>query len=191
MQKHERKMVLCSKYCSYFLSCTARHQYLSLQWLSSSVWICTMYITFWHVLYFLSICIPMIHALSLHGAITLSYRIFSMPVFSSCNFPPTHWHIRLLILGYQPFVTSFSLDYTLCSVFIPSPVSPPTFSFLLVSLSLRYLPSRPWQPQKPVLRIHRIHMFLGLLDPDPDPLVRGMDPDPDPSIIKQNYQEKH
>jgi hypothetical protein len=30
-------------------------------------------------------------------------------------------------------------------------------------------------------------VFLGLLDPDPDPLVRGMDPDPtlDPSIIKQ------
>ncbi len=39
-----------------------------------------------------------------------------------------------------------------------------------------------------VLRI-RIHMFLGLLDPDPDLLVRGMDPDPnpdpDPSTIKQ------
>jgi hypothetical protein len=37
-----------------------------------------------------------------------------------------------------------------------------------------------------VLRI-RIHMFLGL--PDPDPPVRGMDPaldpDPDPSIIMQ------
>jgi hypothetical protein len=39
------------------------------------------------------------------------------------------------------------------------------------------------------IRIHRIHMFLGL--PDPDPLVRGMDPDPsldpdsDPSIIMQ------
>ncbi len=31
------------------------------------------------------------------------------------------------------------------------------------------------------IRIRRIHMFLGLLDPDP--LVRGMDPDP--SIIKQ------
>ncbi len=29
------------------------------------------------------------------------------------------------------------------------------------------------------IRIHRIHMFLGL--PDPDPLVRGMDPDPDPA----------
>jgi hypothetical protein len=25
-------------------------------------------------------------------------------------------------------------------------------------------------------------MFLGLLDPDPDPLVRGMDPYPDPAL---------
>jgi hypothetical protein len=39
------------------------------------------------------------------------------------------------------------------------------------------------------IRIHRIHMFLSL--PDPDPLVRGMDPDSDrdsdldPSIIMQ------
>jgi hypothetical protein len=39
-------------------------------------------------------------------------------------------------------------------------------------------------------------MFLDLLDPDPDPLVRGMDPDrdpdrvrdPDPSIIKGAWQ---
>ncbi len=30
------------------------------------------------------------------------------------------------------------------------------------------------------IRIHRIHMFLGL--PDPDPLVSGMDPDPDPAL---------
>ncbi len=30
------------------------------------------------------------------------------------------------------------------------------------------------------IRIHRIHMYLGL--PDPDPLVRGMDPDPDPAL---------
>jgi hypothetical protein len=37
---------------------------------------------------------------------------------------------------------------------------------------------------KSVLRI-RIRMFLCLLDPDPDPLVRGTDPDP--SIIKQNW----
>ncbi len=37
-----------------------------------------------------------------------------------------------------------------------------------------------------VLRIRiriRIHMFFGLLDPDPDPLVRGMDPDPNSSLI--------
>ncbi len=38
------------------------------------------------------------------------------------------------------------------------------------------------------IRIHRIHMFLSL--PDPDPLVRGMDPDtapdPDPSATMQN-----
>ncbi len=33
------------------------------------------------------------------------------------------------------------------------------------------------------IRIHRIHMFLVLQDPDLDPLVRGMDPDP--SIIMQ------
>ncbi len=33
------------------------------------------------------------------------------------------------------------------------------------------------------IRIHRIHLFLGLLDPDP--LVRSVDPDPDPSVIKQ------
>ncbi len=35
------------------------------------------------------------------------------------------------------------------------------------------------------IQIPRIHVFLGLLDPDP--LVRGMDPDPDldPSNIKQ------
>ncbi len=46
--------------------------------------------------------------------------------------------------------------------------------------------------KKPVLRIriHQIHMFLGLLDPDPS--VRGMNPDPnpDPSITKQKKLEK-
>jgi hypothetical protein len=42
-----------------------------------------------------------------------------------------------------------------------------------------------------LIRIHRIHVVLGLLDPDPDPLVRGMDPDPglDPSNIKQNSKK--
>jgi hypothetical protein len=51
--------------------------------------------------------------------------------------------------------------------------------------------SGSWSDFKAVLRIrirfriHRIHMCLGLLDPDP--LVRGIDPDPDPdpSIIMQ------
>ncbi len=39
--------------------------------------------------------------------------------------------------------------------------------------------------------VFRIHVFFGLPDPDPDPLVRGMDPDPaldpdpGPSIIMQ------
>ncbi len=28
-------------------------------------------------------------------------------------------------------------------------------------------------------------MFLGILDPDQDPLVQGTDPAPDPCIIKQ------
>jgi hypothetical protein len=39
-------------------------------------------------------------------------------------------------------------------------------------------------PKKSMLLI-RIRLFLGLLDPDPDPWVRGKAPDPDPSIIKQ------
>ncbi len=43
------------------------------------------------------------------------------------------------------------------------------------------------------IRIHRIHVFFGLLDADPDPLVRGMDldldPDPDPSIIMQTNKK--
>ena len=59
----------------------------------------------------------------------------------------------------------------------------------------RYELSRLLLPPVLRIRIRRIrmflglldpdpsHMFLGLLDPDPDPLVRGMDPDP--SVIKQ------
>jgi hypothetical protein len=35
------------------------------------------------------------------------------------------------------------------------------------------------------IRIRRIRMVLGLLDPDSHPLVRGTDPAPDPSSIKQ------
>jgi hypothetical protein len=32
-------------------------------------------------------------------------------------------------------------------------------------------------------------MFLGLLDPDPDQLGRGMGPDPDPYIIMQKSKK--
>jgi hypothetical protein len=44
---------------------------------------------------------------------------------------------------------------------------------------------------RPVLRTRnrRIRMFLGLLDPDQDPLVRGMDPDP--SILKKEKNKKN
>jgi hypothetical protein len=35
------------------------------------------------------------------------------------------------------------------------------------------------------IQIRRIHMFLGLPDPHPDPLVTSTDPDTDPSFIKQ------
>ncbi len=53
---------------------------------------------------------------------------------------------------------------------------------LLLKLKAMKSPEGPqgW----PVLRI-RIRMFLSLLDPDLDLLVRGMDPDPEPFIIKQ------
>jgi hypothetical protein len=40
-----------------------------------------------------------------------------------------------------------------------------------------------------VLRIG-IRMFLDLLDPDRDPVVRGMDPDPDPSIYSSKNSKK-
>ncbi len=40
----------------------------------------------------------------------------------------------------------------------------------------------------PVFRIRRIRVFLGLLDPQPDPLL--ICSDPDPSINKQKYEEK-
>ena len=47
------------------------------------------------------------------------------------------------------------------------------------------------------IQIPRIHVSLGLLDPDPlvrgmdpDPLVRGMDPDPDPDLDPSNIKQK-
>jgi hypothetical protein len=39
------------------------------------------------------------------------------------------------------------------------------------------------------IRMHRIHLFLGLLDPDPDPSFRGINPDPapDPDLEKPRF----
>jgi hypothetical protein len=47
------------------------------------------------------------------------------------------------------------------------------------------------------LAMFRIHVFFGLPDPNPDPLVRGMDPDPaldpdsDPSITHAKNNKKN
>jgi hypothetical protein len=64
--------------------------------------------------------------------------------------------------------------------------SAPRWTYQCRSTGTRGLPKRlsedPLGLRAPVLRIHQIHMFLGLLDPDPDPSVRGMDPDPDPAL---------
>jgi hypothetical protein len=40
------------------------------------------------------------------------------------------------------------------------------------------------------IRIHWIHVFLGILDPDPDLLIRGMDPDPVPDLDPSNIKQK-
>jgi hypothetical protein len=40
------------------------------------------------------------------------------------------------------------------------------------------------------IRIHRIHMHLSLLDPDPDPLVGGMDPDPSIIFLSSSKNSK-
>jgi hypothetical protein len=55
------------------------------------------------------------------------------------------------------------------------------FLFYFLPFSYNVDPLQFWAGFR--IRI-RIHMFVGLLDPDPDPLVRGMDPYP--SVIQQN-----
>jgi hypothetical protein len=75
---------------------------------------------------------------------------------------------------------------TLCSEQrrVSPPPSPCYVSVTLASLCRLYMFASVLRIQ---IRIRRIHMILGLLDPDPDPLVRvvDQDPDTDPSIIKQ------
>jgi hypothetical protein len=72
----------------------------------------------------------------------------------------------------QSLFTSLSSHNTLCTLYSPFYYWPWNLTVFRAVLRIR-------------IRIHRIHIFLGLLDPDPDPLVRGMDPDPNPSVIKQ------
>jgi hypothetical protein len=76
----------------------------------------------------------------------------------------------LLVKGPDPDVyqnvTGTTLDKDLFTLIFMLP--------LMVSRVIFVVPAA-------VLRIRiRIHMFLGLLDPDP--LDRGMDPDPDPAL---------
>ncbi len=81
-----------------------------------------------------------------------------------------HWG-RMLDPGTDPHwgQRMRNADKSLSLALVP----PPPFPIrLIVSFQL-------W----PVSRIHRIRIFLSLLDPDQDPIVRGTDPDP--SIIKQ------
>ena len=62
-------------------------------------------------------------------------------------------------------------DYTIPKGICQNLVPNPTYIFKKSVLRIRI-----W------IWIRRIHMFLGLSDPDLDPLVRGMDPDPDPAL---------
>jgi hypothetical protein len=64
------------------------------------------------------------------------------------------------------------------------PVPVPTFEKVIVPVPVPTFEKLRFRSVFRIrIRIHRIHMFLGILDPDP--LVRGMDPDPDPSIVVQ------
>ncbi len=82
-----------------------------------------------------------------------------------------HWksHTSISTVG-SPSLNAKNAEVDLLSQFIMGPRVKNTFG--LVKTFMLHT----------VLRI-RIHMFLGLSDPDP--LVRCMDPDPDPSIIMQ------
>ncbi len=76
------------------------------------------------------------------------------------------------LIQYQPTVCHVWFEMVEYKKFF-SAVRSPRNRFLNSHLQLSQF--------KPVFRIWiRIHMFLGL--PDPDPLVRGMDPGPDPAL---------
>ncbi len=72
----------------------------------------------------------------------------------------TEYHILCPLVGIGTLLPPLS----------PASVPLPLLAVLRIRIRIR-------------IQIRQIPMFLGLLDPDPDPVVRGMDPDP--SITKQ------
>jgi hypothetical protein len=113
-----------------------------------------------------------------HNAPKKIYCIFSasQSIIALCKF--------ILLLDF----CSFSIDYISENLSGLIAVFETNFYVRLCIISLSEVSVTV--PNEPVLRIririHRIHVFLGLLDPDP--LVSAMDPDP--SIIMQKSKEK-
>ncbi len=93
------------------------------------------------------------------GSTTLNRRILT-PAYRSCW---RDWR------GWRPRHTPHSSDRSYPALSAPT------------HIITAFSPSHTNQCCE--IRIRRICMFLELLDPDPDPLVRGTDPDPE--IIKQ------
>ncbi len=97
------------------------------------------------------------------------------PFQASLPASPVSYGFRRLGLGVV-----YMLIHLIGAMYFPLmwPASP---AFLTHNILLRFLLLGLWgKVNIPVLliRILRIRMFLGLLNPDPVPLVRGMDPDP-------------
>jgi hypothetical protein len=80
---------------------------------------------------------------------------------------------------HELFQKYFLLLWVTFALLDPDPDSVSGSTDLIESGSIQDPDPQPWL--LPVLRIRRIHMFLGL--PDPDPIIRSTDSDP--SIIKQ------
>ncbi len=99
--------------------------------------------------------------------------------------PVCGWPGQPILLSLLPLEPGGELLPGLLQLLLlPPPRQPLPLLAAVLHLSPGILRVGTLQDKIPVLRI-RIHMFLGLLDPDPDLLFRYLDPDPDPSVIKQ------
>ncbi len=131
--------------------------------------------------------------------------------------PGSQTHIFVSLMTIFGSVADLGcLSLILDSTFFPSRIRTAPSRILIKEFKYnnpikRFVSSRKYDPciirylfacEVPVLRIriririHRINVFWGLLNPDPsvrgmdpDPLVRGMDPDLDPSITKQKSKK--